>query len=66
MVKKLENASFDSYEDNFRRLEYIQDGIDAASEAIEKEGSDSTALTNAIKKLYNDVDAIFEVLNDSK
>lgn len=66
MVKKLENYGFDSYEDNFRRLEYIKDGIDAASEAIEKEGGDSAALTNAIKKLYNDVDAIFEVLNDSK
>lgn len=65
MIRKLENASFDSYEDNFRRLEYIQDGIDAASEAIENEGRNSAALTNAIKKLYNDVDAIFEALNNN-
>lgn len=60
---KIFESNDNSYETNFRRLEYIKDVVNAADKAVEfAEGDISPSLTRAISRMYTAASSAESVL----
>lgn len=60
---KILESNDNSYETNFRRLDYIKDVVNAADKAIESaEGDIPPSLTRAISRIYTAASSVESVL----